>query len=65
MKNAEVTTNFILKKKTYKLMWQEYDWWYLNNIWCLNQFFFIGDMSISKTYAVEFVMFLASLKEGA
>ena len=64
MKNAEITTKFYLKKKrkTYKLMWQEYDWWNLNNIWCLNHFFLIADMSISKTYAVEFVMSLASLK---
>ena len=48
----------ILQPKTYKLMWQEYDWWHLNSLIneCLNNFFtfiFISDMLVCKTYFVS------------
>ena len=48
----------ILRQKTYKLMWQEYDRCHLNNI--INEylnFFFIGDMLVFKTYIVSLAHF--------
>ena len=49
----------ILRQKTYKLMWQEYDRCHLNNIIneYLNFFFFIGDMLVFKTYIVSLAHF--------
>ena len=62
MKNVEVATNFIFFKK---LQTNVARIWFVK----LKQymmfesiFFLIVDMSISKAYAVEFVMSLASLK---
>ena len=62
MKNVEVATNFIFLKK---LQTNVARIWFVK----LKQymmfesiFFLIVDMSISKAYAVEFVMSLASLK---
>ena len=42
MKNAKTNAN-LMTKKTYKLMWQEYVQFHLNNILnkCLNNFFLL------------------------
>ena len=62
MKNVEVATNFIFLKK---LQTNVARIWFvkLKQYMMFESFFFlIVDMSISKAYAVEFVMSLASLK---
>ena len=63
MKNAEITTNFIFFKKNLQTNVARIWLVKLKQYMMFESFFFlIADMSISKTYAVEFVMSLASLK---
>ena len=65
MKNAEITTNFIFFKKNLQTnvarIWFVTLKQYMIHM-MFESIFLIGDMSISKAYAVEFVMSLASLK---